>query len=519
MSRPSLPSLPRRLAVVLQPAPLRHLLAYLVASFAAFAWLRTFGWGAAAAAAAMATLVHGLTMPEIRPLRGGAIPRIARVADVLVHLFWLYCVVAFGSMLSWAVPSWIPAVLALMVAVWVFDRLRGPRIRLPIGLPMGLWIAACLLGWRNEDGRVRCDDYLALQQDDRVRVIVPTHSALEQCRPDNLLRVHRYPRAVWEYPDGQNLLFTTQPGLKPPRDRTPGATVELDGSVCRTSLGRRLPVRCIGTGKAQGIAESERHDRVYVAEWMSNHGEKSGTVFALPRTGPLTVLDKLELDRKSGALFYDPHEDLLGVFFDDMDGMLPVRAADLAPGPVVDAPFLPGDILFDPVGREGMLCYAPSLIFPFEGRAAAAIAFRLGPFASRRLLSSEHYPWTWGALVWGCAFDPIARDAWILMANTGLLLAIDFDTGRLRDAYWVGFGARKTVHDPVRRRLYIADFLRGDVIVWDLDRNREIARHFAGRFLRGLSLSRDGRTLWMASTLGILALDLDGRDDRALPTD
>ena len=141
--------------------------------------------------------------------------------------------------------------------------------------------------------------------------------------------------------------------------------------------------------------------------------------------------------------------------------------------------------------------------------AAALVAFRGHPFQVRGLAPSSEYPWAWLSIVWGCEFDPVARRAWAAVADLGLLLTLDYDSGAVLDRRFIGMGMRSMALDAARHRLYVANFLRGDVVSYDLGTGAEAGRWFAGRFVRGLRLSRDGRSLWVGSNLGVLSISLE----------
>jgi DNA-binding beta-propeller fold protein YncE len=116
-------------------------------------------------------------------------------------------------------------------------------------------------------------------------------------------------------------------------------------------------------------------------------------------------------------------------------------------------------------------------------------------------------------LVWGCAYDPDARRAHAAVANLGLLLTIDYDRGTLLSADFVEVGLRPMTVDAVRRRLYVANFIRGDLHALDLDTGEQVRTWFVGRFVRGVRLSRDGRALWVTSNLGVVRVWLASMDD------
>lgn len=489
-----------------------HLALYAVGAAAGFSWVSSIDDIAVIPVVALGTAAHAAA--GLRGAIGGRrlLAAVGRAVDAAFHLYYAYAAFTFGVMLHWAVPTWAKTILALLGAAWLAGRVLRGRPRVPLALPAGLWVLACLLGWQVQDGTVRCDDFLRVRQEGALEFVLPTHPALAACRAGDEVRVPRYPRNVWEYPDGRRLLFTTQRGLRPSTWFRKAPSPGLDGSVCEVALDDSGAARCLGEGKAEGIVASDARRRVYVAEWALGRGGKEGAVMAFPFDGPMHVVDRVALPRSSAELYYDPRADRLGVFFDDLQGqMMVLDAGDLqAPPGDVEAAFLPGDIPYDPSTGEGMLCFAPNLISPIEGRAAVAVAFRGFPFVARPLVSSARYPWAWLALVWGCELDTAGRKAYIGLANLGLLLTVDYDAGGILAADFLGFGLRKTVLDASRRRLYVADFLRGDVITWDLERGVEVDRRFAGRFLRGMRLSRDGGSLWLASSLGVLRMPMEG---------
>jgi hypothetical protein len=486
------------------------LLLFFIGALGGFSWLKSIlDWPGPIAAAGLATLIAALAGMR----RAGRSWRwtigFARLACVSVHLLLLYVAVGLGWQLYWATAAWVRWLLPLVVlAGLLIERLR-PSIRIPLALPVGLWILACLLGWGREDGRVRCDDYLRLQQESLVQMIAPTHSEMKQCVPGRSLWVSRYPRRVWEAPDGGRLVFTTQPGMFERLPDDPSLPEELYGSVCEIPTdGSRTP-RCLGQGRAEGMVEVESLDRLIVAAWGDIAPGKRGAVYAFPRSGPLELLGKASFSENSVVMYYEPDGDSIGVFFDEAMTMERLRGSDLARlSDPVEAPFDPGDVFYDPRRHEGILCYSPGVLRPFNGRAAALVAFRGNPFVARALAPSDEYSWMWLSLVWGCQFDPEARKAYAAVTSLGLLLTLDYDTGRILNYRFVGWGLRSMVLDTERRRLYAASFLRGEVLSFDLDTGAKAGSWFVGRFVRGLRISRDSSSLFVASSLGVLRIPL-----------
>jgi hypothetical protein len=65
--------------------------------------------------------------------------------------------------------------------------------------------------------------------------------------------------------------------------------------------------------------------------------------------------------------------------------------------------------------------------------------------------------------------------------------------------------------DAARRRLYVANFLRGDVVSFDVDSGRRVQEWFVGRFSRWVALSRDRNSLFATSNLGVVRIALGKR--------
>jgi hypothetical protein len=488
---------------------------FLLGSMAAFTWLLSpLDFPVLLAAAGIATGAHVVAAirGQRRTVRVGV--AVARAVVALVWGVWGVTAVVFGAALGWAVPGWALAVVAVLAVIAVVDRVRGGSVRLPLALPVGLWIAMCILGWGREDGRIHCDDFRRIQADGRVDIVLPVHSQLPQCEPGRAYRLDRYMRRVWESPNGERLVFTTQPGIfRTGENALAALPAELAGSICEYRP-KGAGVTCIGSGKSEGIVESADRDRLYVATWASPGMRKSGTVYALPRNGPLVPIAETLLDRPAVHMYLDSGTDRLNVLFDNCSGVLPLRASDLSgAGALLDYPFGAGDVFYDEARGEGLICFAPFALRPFDGEAAALVAFTGRPFTPRALAPSGEYPWMWLAQVWGCALDLETRDAWAVIADLGLLLRIDYDTGRIERIFFVGPGRRALVIDRARNRLYVAGFLDGNILALDMTTGATLDRWFAGRFVRGLTLSRDGNALWVGSNAGILRIQLDRPPD------
>src|SRR5262249_54255064 len=119
--------------------------------------------------------------------------RAAIVLATAMHLFWLYLAIAFGSLLGWSTPWWARGLVALAALAAVFTaRPSWRRVRIPLALPLGIWIAACLAGWRREEAFLRCDDLLRAAQQPGVSVVMATTREQTSCRAGQVLPIGRY---------------------------------------------------------------------------------------------------------------------------------------------------------------------------------------------------------------------------------------------------------------------------------------------------------------------------------------
>jgi hypothetical protein len=466
----------------------------------------TFGWPVLALVAGIATAVR--VAAETRSAgRARALRTVATAALVALHAAWTYLAVVFGWLLAWTVPSAVAvAIAAVAVVALVGWRRPIAGVRVPLALPLGAWIALCLLGWMREDGVIRCADYLRFRSDASLQLVVPSTRALVGCAAGDTLRLERYPRRVWEAPDGSRYVVVTQRGVDP----TLGTPVPdpIDGSICEFAPdGTRR--HCVGEYKTQAIFDSEPLDRIFIGGW---EGHK-GILYAVPRSDALRILQEVRTEAGTGEGYYDPAADEIALLADECSGLVRFRASDLSPLPTLPAPFCPGEAHYDAERHEGIFCFAP--VGPLGPLLLGtgdylSVAFRGTPFAPR-LLGAPHVL-RYGAMVWGCDFDPVRRVAWIAIANLGVIAVTDYDTGEVLDTWWAEPGLRSAAFDARRRRLYVTNFLRGDVVAYDVETGREVGRWFVGRFARWVGSTRDRTALLATSNLGVVRIPLAAPD-------
>jgi hypothetical protein len=424
---------------------------------------------------------------------------------MLMHLFWAYQATVLGAMLAWSVSPLVWA-LDVVLAVIAVAGAVGPhaRVHVPIALPLGIAIAALLGGWSAEDGLVRCDDYLRVRNSP-VTVVVPSTPELERCLAGESLRLKRYPRRVWESPDGHRFVVTTQPGRGGSEERGRPVPAWFDGTVCHVDVESGERPSCFGDdGKGEAIVESSALDRLYVAVF----GYHEGWIYALPRNGPFRPLAEAHMAAATGEMYVDAELDQMGLFADDAAEVLRLRTSDLSPLDSAPVPIAPDQVQYDPRTHQGIACFAAGPLRPIEGQAFAAVAFEGNGFKPRLLAPSSRHPSSWFAASWGCTWDLSTRRAYVGIATLGLLEQIDYDTGDIVQRSFVGFGLRSLAFDARRGRVYAAVFLTGDVIAMDAASGAVVDRWFTGRFVRYVTLSRDGDAILATSNVGVVRIPL-----------
>jgi len=453
-----------------------------------------------------AVTAMGLFAPP--PGRWRVLGTLARLGYAGFFAFMVFLLIVWGMRLSWTMPFWTVALVVLLSLGAVATLLRpGLGVRIPFTLPIGIAIITCLLGWRREEGYVRCDDYVRAGNQPGVEILVPTVAALNGCTPGASFPIMRYPRKIWEAPDANRYVVTTTFASDPPPDQDIPAGA-YDGLFCEIYADASHPPRCLGGlfGKAHQIEEVDSRDQFFSCAWglRSNGGRRTSAVFRLSRSAPLTILQERRFyDIALMYGVYEPVGDVYHPLTDECDGpILSLRGEDFSSLETLPVPTCPGQTLYDPDLDRGVMCGGFDL---FSG-------FTLRPW-SYRVIAREGALTSPVWLSWGCDWDPQHKTVYATIANLGLLAAIDAESGRVVDTRFVGFALRAVAVDAPRGRVYLSDFLAGDVFAIDLESGEEVARWFAGHYLRELRLSRDGDTLLTASNLGVVRIALDPKPD------
>lgn len=406
------------------------------------------------------------------------------------YLLWAYLAVAFGLLLGWTVPPWLGGVIVILaLAALATTFRRRDRWYVPSVLPLGLWIAVVLSGWLREETLVRCDDFFALRPPVQLLVKNPQ---LESCEPGEVRPSGRFPRTIWQSPDGARIIFTTQGPWQPN---------VFKGSVCEASLGNDAAVRCVGKplGKSQGLIDLPEQGRLLVLQWgiATPAGDRGGVALELPRNDSIAILEEHWFDEMIGDGFYEPRNSTLYMFSDRMNGIHRVRLPTYERLPTIPSDLTPGELVYDRGLGEGVAC----------GHGIGT-AISGAPYAQRYLADGSSSPLEKISMTWGCDWDPVRRKVYSTIPNLGLLDRIDYDTGRVEKRWFVGLGMRSVAYDRARRRIYLTDFLRGYVHALDETSGELIGDWFVGRFSRWVQLTRDGRALLATGNLGVVRIPL-----------
>lgn len=459
------------------------------------------GPGISLAAAALPTAAYALASEWRSPQRWLKRAAIASTISLGgLHIFWLYLALSWGPHLAWT-TGWSLRGLVLATTLAALGTLRRSTWRgcVPAALPLGIWIAATLSGWVREENLVRCDDYRRASSQPRVRVIGTTIAALDTCAPGAVFSVDRIPRSTWESPDRARFLVGTGSGNRGANEIAREA--RYPEVLCDVATDGTTSPRCVGGryGKSQPFAEAVDRGEVFVGVWgvgASGSG-RGGAILRVPRETPLALLEQRRFEGPVGYIFYAPKTDTVGFFDDGCTTYREARASDLAEISKRPLGACPGELRYDPVSDEGLFC---------GGIDVVAATFQAAPFTYRDL-AKQNLPLR-AALSWGCDWDRLHRKLFVSLPNLGLLAQVDQGSGKVERYRWVGFALRSVAYDPRRDRVYLTDFLGGDVIALDAKTGFEVARWFAGRFVREVRLRRDGRGLVATSNLGLTLIDL-----------
>ncbi len=468
--------------------------AALAMSFLSSFWGRSVtGYVVVAAVGAVCTAIWYGRILKTHTGALGWLGRGCAVATVGLYSFWLFIAFAFGMMLGWTVPIWLVGLLVGLVTWGAVSSLilRRPSI-VPLVFPVGVWIAVALSGWIREEGVIRCDDLLAL--DPSLELVVATRSDLAECVPGETKPAGRYPRTIWQAPDGDRIVFTTQGRI------APGG---LDGAFCESRLSDDDGVHCVGPkeGKSHGLIPIPEIDRLIGIQYalITPSGPRGGVVFEMPLSDPIEILEEHWFEDDVAQGFYEPRNKTLYLFTDSMRRVY--RAA--IPGferlePIEEPGLCPSEMHYSVAQGLGVACHGPT------GAALQGDPFKVRYFSENATSLLDRIP----SATWGCNWNPESKKVYTTLPNLGLLVRIDFDSGRIEKRWPIGFGMRSVEYDRARGRVYVTDFLRGWVLAFDEATERVVERWFVGRFARWVRLTPDGRSLLATSNLGIVRIPL-----------
>jgi hypothetical protein len=92
---------------------------------------------------------------------------------------------------------------------------------------------------------------------------------------------------------------------------------------------------------------------------------------------------------------------------------------------------------------------------------------------------------------------------------TGHLLVLDLDRMTVIERIPMRLGYRNLTFDEKRRLLYGSDYFKGFVIVFDVDQSRIIGKIEVGSFVRHLQMGPKGDRLYARSSSGVFVIDID----------
>lgn len=435
-----------------------------------------------------------------RPMRpvGRTLRWIAWAALAPVFGFFAYEVVAFGSMLWWAIPAWgWMLVIALALASACPPTLRRRLtwlMRVPAVAPLGTFVALCLYGWTVEAGTARCEDYRRVVSQHGVELALPSAADLPLCHLGERVRPAGHPRKL--FPAGAGRFFSTVE-YAGPDGGDPAST--FTGGVCEITLGmgRDAMPRCRqDLPAAYGLLYRSQADSLLVSGHTGVRELRASPPFAVQAAADIGEIVSFVHDRDRGRVL---------AFRDDMTGVDVLDDA-LRPLGKVALPIAPEEVRYDPARGEGLYCFASTPLFPIGGRGYLSLAIGRDPLDVRPIGSTDRVPWAWLAFSDGCDLDISARLAYVGVGTLGLAAVLDYDSGAVRRLDWVGFGVRPVFLDRDTQRLYAGNYLDGWVRELDATTGELRRRWFVGRFVRHIVPDPRGDALLVTSTLGIVRI-------------
>jgi hypothetical protein len=406
----------------------------------------------------------------------------ARLLTLPVIVFFVYECLAFGWMLTWAIPALAWLALATSVAALAWSELReGAGRPVPRLAPMGLWVLFCLLSWQEENATVRCEDVQRSLAQTDVRLVAPSDERLEGCTAGERLRPRGHPRKLFSGPQGDYFLST--------------------GGFCRFSPGTPQPIACNEDelGVYAALPHPTREEVVL--------GGGAG-FFRVKGAPPFERLSEADPGVMVSTLIPQPRSEgrEFVAFFDEMDHGARFDSSTLEQRESKTLPIAPEEVRYDSVRGEGLMCFASTPLLTIDGQAYLGLAYTDDPLRPRLLGATT--PWARLAFSDGCDLDTAARRAYIGVGTLGLLAVVDYDSGEVERTHFVGFGPRPVLLHSDRKRIYLANYLDGSLSERDVESGRELRRWFVGRFVRHLVEAPGGESLYVTSTMGILEVAL-----------
>ena len=412
----------------------------------------------------------------------------AAVLVLALFGFLAYEALAFGAMLSWSIPWWGFATVAVAAVLCVQWSSSLPRVHFV--LPLGLFVLLCLWGWRVEDGTVRCEDHERLLAQSGVALLVPSVRSLEGCTNGTRARPTGHPRKL--FAAGPRRFFATVQ-LNEQAD----ATSTFDGGLCEIGL---------ADGGASIVCDKDL-PRLYALAYRADVNELvvgGGRLLRrLAGDAPFATLAQAD-PGNVGMIVHEPDKHRLVVFFDDMSHVATYDDNDLRQLESWPLHVTPEEFRYAPERQEGLYCFASTPLFPLAGRGYLSLAVGADLLSLRPLGASNQVPWAWLAFSDGCDFDPATRKAYVGVGTLGLVAVLDYDDGSLVKTYWAGFGVRPLLLDRTRQRLYAGNYLDGWMLELDASTGTQLRRWFVGRFVRHIVPAPDGAALLVTSSMGIV---------------
>ncbi len=403
----------------------------------------------------------------------------------LVVLLSVFCAFYFGRTTYYVGKYQTLALLLLFLGLGILLRkfiLASPALYAVLGSV--LFLAGCTGIWLKFYLAKVTKDHVKILEQPGVEAVYLFHGEGDPTA-EGSLELNSHPREVMEDAREGALYITHGIGGGPARK-------EITNSVVRVNLNDAADRSAIRGATSRAVAVNHESGEIYIGMWVENCmlvlDGKDGKVKKKIPTNPrpwnllidqeenrLILLNEWEVSSKASSI---------EVF--DLDSLEKVGEKSYEKISAYTMVKSRKD------GRLFISSWFPGTILSLDGDD-------LGILRKRTL----------SLCVFGLALDEAAGSLYVALPVLAKIAVLDMDT--LKSKYYINteFSCRNIILDDERNLLYAGGWINGILDIIDPDTRRSVKKLYLGRRLRGISQSKDRRTLFAVSQSGVFKIDLE----------